>query len=69
MDNKSTTVCSECGSEEVETLMWVNPNTNEIGGTLSEGEAQDNFCKLCQSHNKLITLEEYQKQEEEREGI
>lgn len=49
--------CAECGSTDVQTKMWVNPNTNEIDGNVSDGETDDNWCKICQIHVKLNIIE------------
>lgn len=61
--NNEPLVCSQCGSDEVEQLMWVNPNTNEIGGVLSDPlERDDCWCKKCEDKYKLITQSEFEKQ-------
>lgn len=51
-------VCSECGSDDVQQKMWVNPNTNEIDGT-AYLDNEDSYCKDCQAHNDLITEEQW----------
>ena len=51
--------CSECGSDEVEMKMWVNPNTDEIGGECSDtSEEEDCWCKNCEENVQLKTLKE-----------
>ena len=58
MNNSNTLYCSECGSDNVETKMWVNANTEEIGGECSDTSvAEDNYCKDCEEHVKLLSLE------------
>lgn len=55
----SVLYCEECGSTDVEMKMWVNPNTEEIGGDCSSRkEEEDCWCKECEDHVKLLTLPE-----------
>ena len=47
-------VCANCGSDKVQTLCWVNANTNEYrseGG----GEIEDNWCEVCEEHVLLVS--------------
>lgn len=60
-------VCEECGSQSVQTLMWVNINTNEIIGGLSCEDESNNWCEVCQSHCNVTSLEIYKASEEENE--
>lgn len=48
--------CSECGSSDVEIRRWVNPNTKEIGDRCSDNSEEDNWCKVCNKHVRLLTL-------------
>lgn len=48
--------CPKCGSSNVEVRMWVNPNTKEIGDRCSDNSEEDNWCKVCEEHVKLLTL-------------
>lgn len=51
--------CAECGSGEVEVRMWVNPNTDEIGGDCNSPlEEEDCWCKNCEDHVLLKNLKE-----------
>lgn len=50
MPKKTMWVCSECGSTNVQTKMWVYLNTNEPDSEVSDGEAQDNWCCDCGTH-------------------
>jgi hypothetical protein len=52
--NPKTTiqVCSNCESNHVEQLHWVNVNTDEVGGTT--GEEEDTWCNKCEGHHKII---------------
>lgn len=55
----SVLYCEECGSTDVEMKMWVNPNTEEIGGDCSSRkEEEDCWCKECGEHMQLLTLPE-----------
>ena len=63
--NPTMLVCEDCGSSDVETKMWVNPNTDELKDSCSDGESDDNYCNNCQSHPNLITYKEYQESKEE----
>lgn len=54
-----TLYCAECGSCDIETKMWVNPNTSEINGNCSDRtEEEDNWCRRCEEHVRLLTLKE-----------
>lgn len=46
-------VCDECNSSNVETLCWVNANSNKV---ISSGgnETEDNWCNECAAHTNLI---------------
>lgn len=48
------TICKECGSDNVSTLQWINPNTGEVTGSSPEGDAS-NWCEECCEHTKLTT--------------
>lgn len=50
--------CSECGSANVSSKCWADPNTDEIGDYVSN-EPEDNWCEECQRHVKLTTTELY----------
>lgn len=45
-------VCTNCGSENVQTKYWINPNTKEIFDPISS-EDDDCWCENCQEHHKL----------------
>jgi hypothetical protein len=53
-------VCSICGNDNVHTLAWVNPNTEEIANPFVEAPSGD-FCPGCQSSTVLILRREYEK--------
>lgn len=59
MADLNTLYCSECGSNDVEIKMWVNPNTDEIGDECNTSlEEEDCWCKNCEEHVDLLTLPE-----------
>lgn len=60
-------VCEECGSQEIQTLMWVNPNTDELNGELSCEDENNNWCEVCKRHCGLTSLEIYKALNEEDE--
>lgn len=60
----SKIVCDQCGSANVEILMWVNPNTHEIGDDSIE-EREGNWCKECEENVELVPEEEYEPDIEE----
>ena len=59
MEDDQILVCEECGSQDILTLMWVNPNTNEVSGELSYEIDANNWCKKCCKHVSITSLEEY----------
>ena len=59
------TVCEECGSDNIETLMWVGVNTNEVGDA-GCGQTNDNWCNKCKSHVDFINEEEFLELKEEK---
>lgn len=57
---KTIYVCEDCGSEEVQSLEWVNINTGiSTGGNM--GDLQDQWCDNCKEHKYAITKKEYEK--------
>lgn len=53
-------VCSECGSDNIQVLAWVDANTNKYvceGG----GSIDDNWCNDCDDHVRfdLVDAEEF----------
>jgi len=63
MEKQTILVCEECGSREVETLEWRNPNTGEYGGDMGDAYRENNWCKVCEDHVNLITEEEWKTQQ------
>ncbi len=63
---KTIWVCSKCGSNEVQTAMWVNMNTLEPDGNYGADEAIDtNWCLSCEGHYEICTQEEYNEAQKE----
>jgi hypothetical protein len=52
--NKSTPkgrwICCDCGSEDVQVMAWVNPNTGEMFEIISEGASEVYYawCPDCE---------------------
>lgn len=58
-DINKTLYCSICGSTNVETKMWVNPNTHIVSDSCSDlSEEDDNWCNCCENHAELMTLQQ-----------
>jgi len=53
---KTVLVCPNCKSDNVHVKMWVNPNTNEVIDSASDGEEDDEWCDDCREHYKLNTV-------------
>jgi len=53
--------CSECGSNDVQSVMWVNHLTGEPDGYFPEDDVIDdelyNYCKQC-NKNVILKLNE-----------
>jgi hypothetical protein len=46
--------CTVCKGTNVEMAMWVNPNTNEVGGDFGTFNYGDNtFCNDCGENHDL----------------
>ena len=53
-------VCEECGSSDVETLAWVNPNEdNTFVDFLGTDDRGNNWCHNCEEHTGLVLFEDY----------
>ncbi|WP_195361008.1 hypothetical protein [Phocaeicola massiliensis] len=53
-------VCEECGSSEVETLAWVNPNEdNSFVDFLGTDDRGNNWCRHCEEHTGLALFADY----------
>lgn len=49
---RMTLVCTNCGSENVQTKYWINPNTKELFDLISYDQ-DDCWCENCQEHHRL----------------
>jgi hypothetical protein len=54
-------VCELCGGSNIELKMWVNPNTNKLGDSASDGEEEDNYCNDCEQHVQFVEENEFKK--------
>tara|TARA_R110002110_G_scaffold152784_1_gene345726 strand:- start:119 stop:331 length:213 start_codon:yes stop_codon:yes gene_type:complete len=44
-------MCVECGSEDIQVAMWVNPNTGESDDWYGSGSsAETQWCHNCEEH-------------------
>jgi len=48
---KALYLCPHCGSDNVESKSWVNPNTNEVKDS---DTGDDDYCNDCQQHGELL---------------
>jgi hypothetical protein len=55
-DEKTKTVmlCHNCGSDNVQTKMWVNVNNDTISDSASDNDNGDNWCLDCETHPDLL---------------
>ena len=56
-------VCAECGSSDVEELMWVKINTNIIVET---ADSMERWCCNCMNKVDVTTQSEYNERKEEQ---
>lgn len=54
-------VCFQCGSREVEHKCWVDVNSDKVLDAIDSYDIEDFWCRTCESHIKLITEDEYEK--------
>jgi hypothetical protein len=47
--------CSNCGGTNVQRKVWVNPNTNELGESISNDQ-EDCWCNDCQKQYDLDVI-------------
>lgn len=43
-------VCQKCGSDQVESLQWVDLNTGEAD---AESDVQEFYCRICGAHTDV----------------
>lgn len=46
-------VCERCGSAQIQTLCWVDPNTRKVIAA-GPGEVTDNWCEVCEEHVDFV---------------
>ena len=57
-DDDGITVCDGCGSDNIQTQAWVDPNTRMFIGTTGI-DRDDNWCDECEDHLPFTTLKEF----------
>lgn len=62
-------VCEICHGSNIETKMWVDPNTQQVGDAASDGEDDDNYCNDCQMHVGFIEENKFKKSSDAPEFI
>jgi hypothetical protein len=50
-------VCELCGGTNIEQRAWVDPNTDIVLDSCSDGEIDDNWCNDCNEPVKFKTIE------------
>jgi len=50
-------VCALCGGTNIEQRAWVDPNSDIIIGSCSDGDIDDNWCDYCEKHVEFKTIE------------
>lgn len=64
VDDNKITVCEECGSDNIQTQAWVDPNTHAFIGTTGI-DRDDNWCDECEEHLPFCTLKEFKERMQE----
>ena len=57
-------VCEGCGSDNIQTQAWVDPNARTFIGTTGI-DRYDNWCDECEDHQPFCTLKEFKERMEE----
>ena len=52
-------VCEECGSDDVETRMWMNLKTGHSEPI--SNDLEDNWCNRCEDHVSLMLIPKMEK--------
>ena len=66
MKEKKIYVCSECGSEDIEELVWRKVNTGAYSGDGPQDKSS-NWCCECEEHVNFMLKEEYEQQKNEEQ--
>jgi len=51
-------VCEECGSDQIQTLEWIDVNTGDRNGH-GPDDLNSNWCDECQDHVYFMNEEDY----------
>ena len=54
LEEETEYVCDSCGSNQVESKDWVEVNTGAVTFTYESTSDEDNWCKECKEHCKII---------------
>lgn len=46
--------CAECNGTNIEQKSWVDPNSDTILDSCSDGEVEDNWCRDCNNSVEFI---------------
>ena len=58
--------CRECGSENIQILAWINPNTDEI---IDDNGDSMCWCESCKCEQKFDCIEQSEQDEENTESV
>jgi hypothetical protein len=58
MENNIILVCHHCGSEDVLSPTWFNPNTKEIDNDVGLDHLDD-YCNNCKDMTSLVEKEDF----------
>ena len=50
MAEKRKLICETCGTDDIQVLAWVDPNTKEY---MEEASTSEAFCNYCDAHTEL----------------
>ena len=53
MERKTIYVCKQCGSTNVQVMVWANPNTHHIFDDV-QGVNENVWCEDCEDHTDLV---------------
>lgn len=66
LKNLGKQVCSNCGSDQVQMVVWYRPNTKEVVDEYGDGyDVQNCWCDVCEEHYELILEEDYKAENNE----
>lgn len=63
-DEDDTVVCNKCGSSDIQTQAWVDPNTQTFIGTTGI-DRNDNWCNQCADNQPFTTLKKFKERMQE----